>query len=766
MPNETEQPKKTRILVVEDEGVVAMDLKRRLEKQGLCVVGIADSCDDALKLLQETMPDVVLMDIIIQGSKDGIATALEMRALHDIPVVFLTANSDPNTIRRAKETLPYGYLIKPFEERELVATIEMAVYRHQVEAQQRLYGRAITSSSSAIIVADARSQDTPIIFCNPAFERMTGYLSAEVLGRNCRFLQGQGSDPQTVSLIREAIEKGAGCNVTLLNYRKDGTPFWNELLISPVRNAAGQLTHFVSVANDVTLQRQSKEHIKELTALLDKAQDAIMVSDAEDNILYWNTGAERMYGWTSEEVIGKNAVKILFKEEPIERKEARRIVTERGEWAGELRQQNKSGKLVLVESRWTLLDDDMGKPKAKLVINTDITERRELEIKLLRMQRMDSIGTLASGVAHDLNNVLNPIIMGLELLGLRLNDEKSQQIIATLQSSAKHGADIVRKILSFTHGGEGERVTVSVHHLICEQERICRDIFYRTIQIRTKLRDDLWGVVGDTTQLHQVLMNLCVNARDAMPNGGTLTIEATNLMLEDTHLQLQPGIKSGPFVLITVSDTGMGISEDVMDKIFDPFFTTKEVGKGTGLGLSTVLGIVRGHHGFVDAYSQIGAGAQFRIYLPAAPLSQPTKATGTASHMPSGNGECILLVDDEKTLCDIAQSTLEAYGYSVLTASDGTEAVGIMAQRNDVAAVITDMSMPFMDGPATIRALQRMQPNIKIIAMSGNLEKAKSADPSITAQIDFLQKPFTVEKLLGKLNEVLEGTSMSATLSS
>ncbi len=766
MPNETEQVNKTRILVVEDEGVVAMDLKRRLEKQGLCVVGIADSCDEALKLLQETTPDVVLMDIIIQGSKDGIATALEMRALQDIPVVFLTANSDPTTIRRAKETLPYGYLIKPFEERELVATIEMAVYRHQIEAQQRLYGRAIAASSSAILVTDARRADHPIIFCNPAFERMTGYLSAEVIGKNCRFLQGPDTDQQTLATIREALQKSVGCNVTLLNYRKDGVPFWSELLISPVRNAAGQLTHYVAIANDVTAQRQSKEQIKELTALLDKAQDAIMVSDADDNILYWNTGAEKIYGWSSAEAIGQNAAKLLFKEEPAERREARRLVIEHGEWTGELRQQDRNGKPVLVESRWTLLDDSLGKPKAKLVINTDITERRELESRLFRMQRMDSIGTLASGVAHDLNNVLNPIIMGLELLGLRLNDEKSQQIIATLQSSAKHGADIVRKILAFTHGNEGERVLVSMHHLICEQERICRDIFYRTIQVRTKLREDLWGVMGDTTQLHQVLMNLCVNARDAMPNGGTMTIEATNLLLEDSHLQTQPGIRSGPFVLITVSDTGMGISEQTMDKIFDPFFTTKEVGKGTGLGLSTVLGIVRGHNGFVDAYSQVGAGAQFRVYLPAAPLAVSTKTPVPVSNIPSGHGECILLVDDEKTLCDIAKSTLEAYGYTVLTANDGTEAVGIMAQRNDVIAVITDMSMPFMDGPATIRALQRMQPNLKIIAMSGNLEKARMTDPTITSQVTFLQKPFTVEKLLGRLNDVLEGTSTSATLSS
>ncbi|MDB6116620.1 MAG: Histidine kinase, partial [Verrucomicrobiaceae bacterium] len=521
-------------------------------------------------------------------------------------------------------------------------------------------------------------------------------------------------------------------------------------------------THELTTANgllaaEVAMHERSQERVRELTSLLDKAQDAIVMTDANERIVYWNKGSERTYGWTEAEALGQNAMHLLFKDERPERIEARLKVMTHGEWTGELRHQTKDGNTILMESRWTMLYDTEGKPKARLGISTDITERRRLAAQILRMQRMESIGTLASGVAHDLNNALSPIILGLELLRMRLPDEPNASLIGTLDASAQRGREIVRQILTFASGVEGDHTVLSVENLISEQESICRNTFYKMIDIRTEVPAHLWPVQGDNTQLHQVLMNLCVNARDAMLLGGTLSISAANLVLDtaslpgSSHLDLAPG----PYVLITVADTGTGIPAYIMERIFDPFFTTKGPGKGTGLGLSTVIGIVQQHGGFVDAVSEPGMGSQFKVYLPAMPASTPTPLPRPATRPPSGNHERILVIDDEQSIRDIIKSTLEIQGYDVVVADGGKEGLALFSSRpEDFALVITDMSMPVMDGPATIVALQKIKPAMRIILMSGVLEKARLAGTG--PSVSFLQKPFTGDKLLTRLHEVLQ----------
>ncbi len=518
-------------------------------------------------------------------------------------------------------------------------------------------------------------------------------------------------------------------------------------------------THELTAANgllaaEVAMHERSQERVRELTSLLDKAQDAIVMTDADERIVYWNKGSERTYGWTEAEALGQNAMHLLFKDERPDRLEARLKVMTHGEWAGELRHQTKAGNTILMESRWTMLYDAEGNPKARLGISTDITERRRLAAQILRMQRMESIGTLASGVAHDLNNALSPIILGLELLRMRLPDEPNASLINTLDVSAQRGREIVRQILTFASGVEGDHTVLSVENLIREQESICRNTFYKMIDIRTEVPADLWPVQGDNTQLHQVLMNLCVNARDAMLLGGTLSISATNLVLDALSLPASSDLAPGPYVLIAVADTGAGIPAHVMERIFDPFFTTKGPGKGTGLGLSTVIGIVQQHGGFVDAVSEPGLGSQFRVYLPAMPASEPAPLPLPSARPPCGNDECILVIDDEQSIRDIIKSTLELQGYKVLVADGGQEGIALFSPRpDDFSLVITDMSMPVMDGPATITALQNIRPGVRIIVMSGVLEKARLA--GVGTSVSFLQKPFTGDKLLTRLHEVL-----------
>jgi signal transduction histidine kinase/CheY-like chemotaxis protein len=433
-----------------------------------------------------------------------------------------------------------------------------------------------------------------------------------------------------------------------------------------------------------------------------------------------------------------------------------RQTIQREEWHGELAQSTKDGRTIFVESRWSLIRDHENKPKSILIINTDITERKKLEAQFFRAQRLESIGTLAGGIAHDLNNVLTPILVSLKLLR-EMKGETPGEVLDTLEASAHRGASIVQQVLSFARGVEGEKAVLQVKHPLNEVLKIAKDVFPRTIEIRSHFEQDLWPVTGDATQLHQVFMNLVVNARDAMPNGGRITIESRNTQIDENYARMQPEAKPGPYVVISVSDTGTGIAPAVLPKIFEPFFTTKDIGKGTGLGLSTAAGIVRSHNGFLAVYSELGQGSSFKVYLPAAesrPESQPEQR-GTAA-LPQGHGEMVMVVDDEAAIREIIKVTLENNGYKVITANDGTEAVAAFAtQKRKVHAVMVDLMMPFMDGIATIRALQKMQPTTKVIGISGLMDQARIGQLNEIGGVCFLAKPFTTEQILAMLAKVL-----------
>ncbi len=373
----------------------------------------------------------------------------------------------------------------------------------------------------------------------------------------------------------------------------------------------------VAESHVTELRQEAEAKIREQAALLDKAQDAIMVRDMDDRILYWNRSAERLYGWSAAEVMGKKANEVFWAADSPQHDEARRRVVRQGEWMGEMRQLTREGKTVIVESRWTLVRDQHGAPKAKLIINTDMTERKKLEAQLLRSQRMETIGALSGGIAHDLNNVLAPILVGIQLLGQRLSTRKRRKVLETMQARATRGMEMVRQILEFARGVGGEPAVLEPLGFLEEAERLIRQTFPKTIQIEVKAAPQLHAVMGNATQLHQVLLNLCVNARDAMPNGGSLRLEADNVLLDKATTRWHAEPASGPYVMLSVSDTGHGIPRELLDQIFEPFFTTKEVGKGTGLGLSTVLGIVKSHAGFLDVESEVGRGTTFKVFLPA-----------------------------------------------------------------------------------------------------------------------------------------------------
>ncbi len=536
---------------------------------------------------------------------------------------------------------------------------------------------------------------------------------------------------------------------------------WQQLEIDLLKQLATQVaiaihqsTLFEQVQTELAERQRAEAKIREQATLLDVTTDAIFVQDQSNQILYWNKGAERLYGWSAEEVLGKNTLELLFKESWPQPEGIEKIVAERGSWQGELHQVTKDGLEIIVASRWTLVRDEQGQSKSTLVVNTDITKKIQLEAQFLRVQRMESLGTLASGIAHDLNNVLAPILMSVQLLKMKLPDEQSQRLLEILENSAKRGANLVKQVLSFARGVEGKRMTLQVGNLIQEVKVIAMETFPKSIEVLTDVSRNLWTVSGNATQLHQVLINLCVNARDAMPNGGTLLIYAENLVIDANYTQYHIDAQVGPYIVITVTDTGTGISREIINRIFEPFFTTKELGKGTGLGLSTVIGIVRSHDGFVNVYSEVGQGTQFKVYLPATEEAEAQLAVDLELHM--GHEELILIVDDEAAIREATETSLATYGYKTLTASDGIEAIALYAEhRREISVGLIDMMMPSMDGQTTIRTLQKMNPQVKLIAMSGlpsNEQILKTARLGVQT---FLSKPYTVKELLQTLHEVI-----------
>ncbi|MBF2007118.1 MAG: PAS domain S-box protein [Chlorogloeopsis fritschii C42_A2020_084] len=532
---------------------------------------------------------------------------------------------------------------------------------------------------------------------------------------------------------------------------------WMLYSVVCIKDTNDQLIGLATVSRNITDRKLAQEKIKEQAALLDVTTDAIFVRDLECRVLYWNSGAERLYGWQAAEVLGKNCCDFLYKQISPSVEEALKTVVEQGEWHSELNKITKSGQEIVVETSWTLMRDEAGKPKSILSVDTNITEKKQLQAQFYRAQRLESLGTLASGIAHDLNNILTPILTVAQLLPLKFPnlDEKNRQLLTILEDNSKRGAELVKQITAFARGAEGKRVPLQPRHLLKEIEQVVKSTFPKSIEICIHIpTPNLWTVLADPTQIHQVLMNLCVNARDAMPNGGTLSISAQNFHVDENYARMNLEAKEGNYVLITVSDTGCGMAPELLERIFEPFFITKEPGQGTGLGLSTLIGIIKNHGGFVKVYSEVGKGSQFQVYLSAID-TLATQETDD-SQMVRGNGELILVVDDEAYIREITKTSLEDFNYRVLIASDGTGAFSLYAQyKNEITLVLIDIQMPSIDGFQAIRILQKMNPSIKIIAFSGLASNQKLLEASGINVQAFLSKPYTIKKLLDTIKEVL-----------
>lgn len=501
-------------------------------------------------------------------------------------------------------------------------------------------------------------------------------------------------------------------------------------------------------------------------SIFENAVPGIYQSTPEYHFLIANPALAGICGYDSPAELTAAAplVEQLFVD-PERRAEFVAVLVERGKVTNfETELHRRGGGRVWVSLNARVVRNPEGRLLYDEVFVEDISRRREIEAQMLRAQRMECIGTLAGGLAHDLNNILSPILMTAHLLRRELPPERRESIISTIELSAMRGADIVRQVLTFAHGVEGARRPLQVGDLIGELVKIMGETFPKNITIVPSVDAGLWPVSGDATQIHQVLLNLCLNARDSMPDGGQLQLLASNIDLDVSHSTMLPAAKPGLYVLIEVADDGCGIPPEIQHRIFDPFFTTKGVESGTGLGLSTSRGIINSHGGFIDVASASGKGTTFKVYLPVVADEQGKPGPASADSEPSGGGEWVLVVDDEKSIRDAVKTVLELHNYQVLLAADGTEALAVFAQNADrIRAVLTDVTMPFMGGVALIRALQKMSPSVPVIASTGQGEKARISELKAMDLHGILTKPYGTAPLLQLLHDALHPKAAPAT---
>lgn len=498
-------------------------------------------------------------------------------------------------------------------------------------------------------------------------------------------------------------------------------------------------------------KRIADARIREQAALIEKAQDGILVTDLDGKITYANPAAEHLCGRPREPLHGR-PISELFIAAAVA--DARRTTLQQGEWRGELSRGDSSSRPLHIESRWTLLRDPAGQPQGLLLINTDVTEKKQLEAEANRMQRMEALGALAGGMAHDLNNALAPILMGTQLLRRDSKDENTRRVLSLMESSTRRGADMVRQVLLFARGRRGEFEPLNAGPLVKEMEKLARDTFPKSISISSHVAGDLWPVLGDTTQLHQVLLNLSVNARDAMPSGGALDLSADNVTLHPTEAATIPGATAGEFVVVMVSDTGTGMNSEVKARLFEPFFTTKAEGKGTGLGLSTTARIVKAHGGFMAVQSAPGEGTTFEVYLPRQSVTTRSEETGPQPALPRGQGQLILVADDDAAVRELLRRSLLEFGYQVATATNGAEAVAFAREhRDDLALVICDTAMPLLDGPGAIVEMQSIRPSLPALLIGGG----EVSSGGNTGRNSHLAKPIALETLLSEVDRLING---------
>ena len=627
--------------------------------------------------------------------------------------------------------------------------------RKTAEAQLHLQAAALSSAANSIVISDKAGR---ILWANPAFTVLTGYSLEEVLGQTFAIFNS-GKHPRSFfEHLWETVLNGEVWHGEVTNRRKDGTIYTEEQTVTPVRNENDEITHFVTIQQDITERKRTEaEHVRLITAI-EQLAEAVVITDTNGTIEYVNPAFTHISGYSRDDVIGQNPrVLKSGKQDAAMYKQLWETILKGQPWHGELINKRKDGTLYTEEQAIAPVRDSRGEVAHFVAIKQDVTERKSLEGQLHQAQKMESVGRLAGGVAHDFNNLLSVIIGYSDVLaGQPGLDSRALKQIEEIKKAGDRAAALTRQLLAFSRQQVLEPKIVNLNSIIVETEKMLRRLIGEDIEFRTKLSAEIGSVKVDPGQVEQILMNLVVNARDAMPGGGKVLIETHELELDEEYARHHAPCTPGWYVVLTVTDTGVGMDQSVLAHIFEPFFTTKEVGKGTGLGLSTVYGIVKQSGGYVWAYCEPGQGSAFKIYLPR--VDQPVRPAEVSDFSPEDyNGsETVLVVEDDESVRDLICNILGQSGYTVLQAETAAHAIEIARQNPSIELVLTDVVMPEMNGPEMAKKLEEMKPGVKVIFMSGYAGTFAAARGLLTEGTPLLQKPFSKNTLLKKLRETLE----------
>jgi PAS domain S-box-containing protein len=758
------------ILIVEDEGIVARNLDQRLTGLGYAVVGVTAFGEQAVSMARTNRPDLVLMDIRLRGEMDGIAAAEQIHQELQLPVVYLTAYADEDTLRRARVTEPFGYILKPFQERELRTAIEIALYKHRAERRllesERRYAITLSSIGDAVIASDAAGQVT---FMNPVAEAMTGWTRNESFGESF----------ETVFRIideatREAVENPAatvlrsGSAVGLANHTlliaRDGREVPVDDSAAPILDDTGLFTGVVLVFRDVTARRRTESALRQseerYRSLVESARDAIFTITPEGTLTSLNSAFETLTGWTREEWIDQPLHSLVHPDDWAKADATfRRVLNGEAAPAAEIKWRSRTGPYLFVEVTVTAHRHE-GRVVDLLGIARDVTQRKRLEEQLLHAQKMESVGRLAGGVAHDFNNLLTAILGHAELALHKFHGaDPCRRDLEQIVRAAERAGNLTRQLLAFARRHKLEPRILSLNDLTLNLVPMLQRLIGEDIKIVLRLPPSLWAVQADLAQLEQVLMNLSINAREAMPKGGTLTIETANCTLGEGPPCGPNSLQPGEYVVWTFQDTGLGMSSEVQQHLFEPFFTTKEPGKGPGLGLATCYGIVKQSDGHILVESQPDQGTSIRIYLPRSAPAGPVEVPDQAlKSLPRGS-ETILLAEDDSLVRLLAAASLRSYGYVVLEAADGIEALRMASTcTTPLHLLVTDLVMPHLGGKDLADQLLPRHPTLKVLYTSGYLDLG--LDPAFVERIRtaILHKPFTPSILIRKVRQVLDAS--------
>ncbi len=877
---------KKRILIVEDETIVAEDIRGTLLLLGHEVPAIAASGDEAIEKIAEAKPDLVLMDIVLRGEKDGIQTAEDIRSRYGIPVVYLTAYSDEDTFRRALGTDPCCYLLKPFEPQQLHHIIEMCLYKHTIE-------RKLKKSEERFRLITEHSQDISclldpegnLMYVSPACREVMGYAQEEVVGASAFSFIHPDDREEVKKSYDEVLKERKGKINSIRCRHKNGDWRILEASGSYALDVSGNPHYGVVVARDVTERKKKEKALREneqfLKDILNSIQDGISVLDTELNILSANPIMEKWYagnaplvgkkcyeayhgrtgpcelcpstrtlasgkpdfetvplveggvvkGWLEvytfplmdsgtkrikgvieyvrdiserrraeefvknileivdegfividqeykvvsanraycsqvnmpfEDIIGRHCFEVShhFTKPCYEMGDdcAVKHTFETGDSYTALHvHRDAEGGQTHVETKAFPMKDAAGNIIGAIEIINNITERKKLEDQLRHAQKMEAVGQLAGGIAHDFNNILTAIIGYANLLQLSMKkDDPMKLYVEQILASSDRAAHLTQGLLTFSRKQLINPKPMNINDTIKRVEKLLSRLIGEDIELRTKLADEGLTVMADYGQIDQVLMNLATNARDAMPDGGKLLIESERVRIDDEFFKAHNYGEPGDYARISITDTGLGMSEETRKKIFEPFFTTKESGKGTGLGLAIVYGIVKQNDGYINVYSEPGKGATFRIYLPLIPATAEEAKAQESEVMMQGT-ETVLLAEDDEAVRELTRTVLERFGYAVLEARNGQEALHVAKQHEGpIHLLITDVVMPGMSGRELSENLSPLRPDMKTLFMSGYTDDSILHHGILESGGALLQKPFTAEALASKVRQVLE----------